>query len=291
MTAERGPTPERPGSSPRGGRRAFLTTQDDTRLAYRDFQRDGRRDGQGDAPAGRRTVLLLHGLAGHQGEWDDLAPLLLADGHRVVTYDARGHGDSTRSPGDMTRAACVRDAVALIEHLSLAPVTLIGQSLGGHTALLTAADHPGLIDSLVLIEAGPGGGNPNLPEEIGAWLDSWPRPFTSPAHATGFFGHEAWARGLEEREDGWYPKVVRDRMTAAIREVSERAYWQEWTRIRCQALVIRGARGTMTEHEQTEMRTRRPEATALEVIPDAGHDVHLDQPAHLHATIAAFLTS
>ncbi|MFI5685732.1 alpha/beta fold hydrolase [Streptomyces sp. NPDC051636] len=36
-------------------------------------------------------------------EWDDLIARLLADGHRVVTYDARGHGDSTRTPRDMTR--------------------------------------------------------------------------------------------------------------------------------------------------------------------------------------------
>ncbi|WP_425558727.1 alpha/beta hydrolase-fold protein [Kitasatospora albolonga] len=34
---------------------------------------------------------------------------------------------------------------------------LVGQSLGGHTALLAAAAHPGLFGGLVLVEAGPGG--------------------------------------------------------------------------------------------------------------------------------------
>jgi pimeloyl-ACP methyl ester carboxylesterase len=281
MTAERGPeTPERPGSSPRAGS-ASLTTRDDTGLAYRTH---------GSPASGTRPpLLLLHGLAGHQGEWDDVLPLLLADGHTVVTYDARGHGDSERTPRDMTRAACVGDAVALIEHLSLAPVTLMGQSLGGHTALLTAAAHPELIDSLILIEAGPAGGDPGLPQQVAGWLDSWPNPFTSRAHAIDFFGHEAWARGLEEREDGWYPKVDRDAMVAAISELPERTYWQEWAQVRCPTLVIRGGRGTMPEGEQTEMRARRPEATALEVIPDAGHDVHLDQPERLHAAVSAFL--
>lgn len=66
-----------------------LTTPDGTRIAYRDHTPPEGRSG--------RTVL-LHGLAGHMGEWDDLTVRLLADGHRVVTYDAIGPGVSTRTP-------------------------------------------------------------------------------------------------------------------------------------------------------------------------------------------------
>ncbi|MCD7444199.1 alpha/beta hydrolase [Streptomyces lincolnensis] len=98
---------------------------------------------------------MLHGLAGHQGEFDDLASRLHAAGHRVVSYDARGHGASTLRPPTVTRAAHVQDAVTLIEELALAPVTLIGQSLGGHTAMLLASARPDLVGSLVLVEAGP----------------------------------------------------------------------------------------------------------------------------------------
>ncbi|NGO11483.1 alpha/beta hydrolase, partial [Streptomyces sp. HC44] len=207
-------------------------------------------------------LLLLHGLAGHTGEWDDLAARLQADGHRVVTYDARGHGASTRRPRDMTRASFVADAVTLIEHLSLAPVVLVGQSLGGHTALLTAAAHPHLVDTLLLIEAGPGGANPNLPSEIGTWLDNSPMPF-----------------------------VDRDMMVAAVAELAERSYWDEWDRVRCPALVVRGANGTMRAAEPAEMRTRRPTATRTELIQDAGHDVHLDQPERLYEAVRAFLAA
>ncbi|MFC8957722.1 hypothetical protein ACFT8P_34630 [Streptomyces sp. NPDC057101] len=50
----------------------------------------------------------------------------------------------------------------------------MGQSLGGHTAMLTAAAaHPHLVRRLVLIKAGPGGPNPNVQAEIGGWLDAW----------------------------------------------------------------------------------------------------------------------
>src|SRR6184192_1915671 len=95
---------------------AHLTMSDGTRIAYRHHARA--------VPHPPHRILLLHGLAGTRSEWSDLTPRLVADGHRVVSYDARGHGDSTRRPSDVSRAACVADAVTLVEQLSLAPVTL-----------------------------------------------------------------------------------------------------------------------------------------------------------------------
>ncbi|MEU6357779.1 alpha/beta hydrolase, partial [Streptomyces sp. NPDC047072] len=123
----------------------LLTAPDGTRIAYRD------RSGPG------IPVLLLHGLAGHLGEWDDLAARLVSAGHRVVAYDARGHGASTRRPASVSRAAHVGDAVAVEAALDLGPAVVVGQSMGGSTAMLLAAGRPELVRSLVLVEAGPAG--------------------------------------------------------------------------------------------------------------------------------------
>ncbi|MET9383443.1 alpha/beta hydrolase [Streptomyces sp. NPDC002928] len=259
---------------------AHLTTPDGTRITYLAHTPPHPEESRTTRP---RPVLLLHGLAGHMAEWDDLTTRLLADGHRVVRYDARGHGESTRRPRDMTRAAAVQDAVTLIDHLSLSPAILVGQSLGGLTALLTAAAHPLLVDSLILVEAGPAGRNPDLPAQIAGWLDSWPTPFKSFADATAFLGHEAWARGLDWREDGGHRRVDRDTMVAAVSELATEDYWGEWARITCPTLVIRGENGTMPQSEAAAMRTD------VAVIPNAGHDVHLDQPVQVHKAIAAFL--
>ncbi|WAZ22019.1 alpha/beta hydrolase [Streptomyces cinnabarinus] len=256
-----------------------FTTPDGTRIAYRDHRAPG--------PA----VLLLHGLAGHQGEWDDLTGRLRADGHRVVTYDARGHGASTRRPRSVTREVCVADAAALVEHLSLSAVTLVGQSLGGHTAMLLAAARPDLVSALVLIEAGPGRTPAETPAQIGAWLDSWPRPFKSFQEASDFLGHEGWARGLEEREDGWWPRVDRDVMVGMITDLTRRDHWADWSRTAAPALVIRGADGWLPEEEFEAMPTRRGALTELRTIPAAGHDVHLDQPEGLYAVMEAFMAA
>jgi pimeloyl-ACP methyl ester carboxylesterase len=174
-------------------------------------------DHGGDGP----PVLLLHGLAGHAREWDRTASWL-SGGHRVLTLDQRGHGRSDRRPADVSRTAFVEDVVAVVEQLELGRVVLVGQSLGGHTALLTAARHPHLVTALVVVEAWPGG-NPDTPEEIAAWLAGWPVPFRSRQAAVEFFTGEfgpagdvasAWADGLEQRDGGWWPRF--DNVTGLI---------------------------------------------------------------------------
>ncbi|MET8979115.1 alpha/beta hydrolase [Streptomyces sp. NPDC004539] len=263
---------------------SFLHTATGTRLAYYDEHPPH--------PEPVPPFLLLHGLAGHMGEWNDLTTRLLTAGHRVIRYDAAGHGASTRNPPDMSRAAATADAVALLTTLRTGPVVLLGQSLGGLTALLTAAAHPDLVEALILIEAGPAIAAPDLPEQIAAWLDSWPVPFPSYQDAVAFLGHTAWADGLNWHPDGTgHPRVDRDMMTAAVREPATRDRWAEWERLRCPTLVVRGAQGTMPHSEPPEMRSRRPDHTHITVIPNAGHDVHLDRPGELYGAISAFLNS
>lgn len=64
-------------------------------------------------------VVLLHGLAGHSGEWDETAAWLRED-HRVVVFDQRAHGASERCPADVSRTAYVSDLVAVIDALGWA---------------------------------------------------------------------------------------------------------------------------------------------------------------------------
>ncbi|MFI7324155.1 alpha/beta fold hydrolase [Streptomyces rubiginosohelvolus] len=241
-------------------------------------------DHGGDGP----PLLLLHGLAGHCGEWEALAARFAAT-HRVIAFDARGSGASTRRPGDVTRAAHVRDVRAVARRFGLAgeDTVLAGQSMGGLTALLTAAAHPELCRALVLIEAGPG-----LPEQIGRWLDSWPVPFPDRAAAEAFFGGgpagRAWAAGLAPGPGGLHPRVDRDVMVATVQENAHRDYWDAWDRVRCPVLVLRGEKGTMKPDEADRMRERHP-ATRIAVIPGAGHDAHLDNTQAVYGEMTRYL--
>ncbi|MFI1654584.1 alpha/beta fold hydrolase [Streptomyces sp. NPDC020472] len=257
------------------------------RTVERDGVRLSCRDWGGSGP----SVVLLHGLAGHAGEWDDLARDL-SRRHRVVAVDQRGHGASERLPRDAGRAAYVADAVAVIEQLGLRQPVLVGQSLGGHTAMLTAAAHPRLVRALVLVEAGPGGPNPNVQAEIGGWLDSWPAPFPSRNAAVDFLGGgavgEGWAAGLEERGGGWWPRFDRDVMVDSLAENARRSFWDEWARITCPVLAVLGQSGIIPPQESEAMLRQRPGATAVSV-PGTGHDVHLERPDVLRRLIRDFL--
>ncbi|MGW4895658.1 alpha/beta fold hydrolase [Kitasatospora sp. NPDC004240] len=259
-----------------------------SRTVTRDGVRLHCRDWGGDGPA----VLLLHGLAGHAGEWDHQASLLSAR-HRVIALDQRGHGHSERHPADVTRDAHVADVLAVIEQLGLDRPALVGQSLGGHTALLTAAAHPDRIGALVLVEAAPGRPDPATPAMIAGWLDSWPTPFPSRQDAVAFLGGgavgEGWAAGLEERDGGWWPRFDRDVMVATI-AANDRARWLDWDRIGCPTLLVLGQRGIIPPADADEMLTRRP-ATRAVGLPGTGHDVHLEQPDELHRLLADFLGS
>jgi len=65
------------------------------------------------AGTGGPTVVLLHCLAGHCGEWADTARGL-AGAHRTIRMDQRGHGRSTRHPHQLSREAYADDVAAVI---------------------------------------------------------------------------------------------------------------------------------------------------------------------------------
>ncbi|MFJ8015233.1 alpha/beta fold hydrolase [Streptomyces sp. NPDC096339] len=257
------------------------------RTVVRDGVRLSCRDWGGDGPA----VLLLHGLAGHAGEWDAVARHL-SPRYRVVAVDQRGHGASERRPRDVSRAAYVADVLAVADRLELGRFVVAGQSLGGHAAMLFAAAHPERVRGLVLVEAGPGGGSPELVDEIGAWFDSWPQPFPTRGAAVEFLGGgpvgEGWADGLEERDGGWWPRFDRDVMVGSLEENARRSWWEEWERVACPALAVIGQNGIIDGPEAGEMLRRRPDTLAVSV-PGAGHDVHLERPEVLGGLVAEFL--
>src|SRR5699024_4134871 len=106
--------------------------------------------GYRDSGGWRPPVVLLHGLAGSGREFVATAEALPE--FRVILVDLRGHGESTRRPRDLGRAAYVADVVGVIESVVGGPVALVGQSMGGHTAMLVAAVRPDLVGRLVLLE-------------------------------------------------------------------------------------------------------------------------------------------
>jgi len=101
------------------------------------------------------TVVLVHGFATNRAEnWRRLGwyAALERKGYRTVALDLRGHGESDKphDPAAYTRDLMVGDILALMDHLDLRRVDLLGYSMGSHLSLALAAAHGDRVANLIL---------------------------------------------------------------------------------------------------------------------------------------------
>lgn len=97
----------------------------------------------------REPLVMCHGMADHARAFDVIAPLL-AQQHRVIAFDARGHGDSTWA-GAYPAWDDVGDLCAVLNAVAR-PCHLVGHSKGGGIATDAASVAPGLVRTLVNID-------------------------------------------------------------------------------------------------------------------------------------------
>ena len=76
-------------------------------------------------------VVLIHGWPLSGRSWENQVPALVDAGHRVITYDRRGFGDSSQPWDGYDYDTFAADLDALLTHLDLSDVTLVGFSMGG----------------------------------------------------------------------------------------------------------------------------------------------------------------
>ena len=115
-------------------------------------------DVQGSGP----PVLLIHAGVADRRMWDPLVDAL-AHTFRGVRADLRGFGETPLPPGPFSNS---EDLDALLAHLGIAHVAVVGSSLGGRTALELATTHPGRVSSLVLLNTAYRGLEPTPAAEV-----------------------------------------------------------------------------------------------------------------------------
>ena len=114
--------------------------------------------GDPDAP----WVLNIGGSGGDLRQtFPDRSPLNRA--FRVLSFDQRGLGQTSRPDGEYTMAQYADDAAGLIRHVIGGPCHVVGTSFGGMVALELVVRHPELVDRLVLMCTSPGGDHPSYP--------------------------------------------------------------------------------------------------------------------------------
>jgi len=101
-------------------------------------------------------LLICHGMLGSRHNWTSMAKQIhKKTGRRVLTIDARNHGDSPHTE-NMSYPLMAGDVLKLIEALKLGPVSLMGHSMGGRTLMmLSCLKHQVAIDRMVIVDISP----------------------------------------------------------------------------------------------------------------------------------------
>ncbi len=249
-----------------------------------------------------RPILFLHGGALSSRSWDVVC-LALRTRYHCLALDQRGHGDSEWSPTlDYTPEAHSGDVDALLSHLGLSDVVLVGQSMGALNAFTYTRLHPDRVAALVLVDAGPGVRVPGASaivgfvretaevESIDAFVEQalvfQPRRDRrllrwSSRHHLRQLASGKWMRKNDMRHwSGMDARALADRL---------RPYWQGAEGIACPALIVRGAESDVLLDEDAEQFAwQLPQGRWVRVAA-AGHNVQGDNPGALVECLRRFL--
>jgi alpha/beta hydrolase family protein len=126
---------------------------------------------------GQPTVVLESGLGQGSPYWGRIAPSV-SEGTRVCVYDRAGKGASHDAPGSQDGAAVATDLHTLLVNTGEAgPFVLVGHSTGGPYIRVFAANYPGEVAGMVLLDSQPADAFTSLP--------TYPATYSSVRLATG----------------------------------------------------------------------------------------------------------
>lgn len=136
---------------------SVVSPVDGVEVAYRD-------QGIGDP-----TLVFIHGLVGDYSDFEAQVSFF-GRTHRVVAVDLPGSGESGRNRAEWTMAALGEDVAAVVDHLGLDDVVLVGHSLGGDVTVAAAKHLTGRVSALVWVSSYRSLGDLKSEAEKEAWL-------------------------------------------------------------------------------------------------------------------------
>lgn len=105
-------------------------TSDTVDLAYASYESTS------DESSSRPPLIILHGLLGSKNNWNSMSKAIhRTTGRKVISIDARNHGDSLHS-SQHTYIHMAHDVMKLLKKLELSKVSVLGHSMGGRTAMV-----------------------------------------------------------------------------------------------------------------------------------------------------------
>lgn len=251
----------------------------------------------GDGP----PLLLLHGFTGSSTDWTPLIQRLAPNCY-CAAPDLLGHG-KTDAPQDWHRYSiehATADILTLLDQLSIPCASVIGYSMGGRLALHLACTAPERVHKLVLEGASPGLATEDerlarqqaddalaqfiVEAGVAAFVQRWE---DLPLFATQRRLNPAQIETLRQMRMQNTPTGL----SGSLRGMStgrQPCLWPKLSSLHMPVLLLAGEKDAKFQALATQMHAQIPDAT-LRIVPNAGHNIHLEQPEAFFLAVSPFL--
>jgi len=220
-------------------------------------------------------LLLIHGGAGNGMQFEKQVPAF-SPHYQLIVPDCRAQGRTTDRPGPLTYHDMAEDMIALLDHLKLSKVDVMGWSDGGVIGLDMAIHHPDRVRHLITFGANfsPDGLNP---EDV-----KWNQTATADSFGTGM--RVIWTRLNPE------PKHYEEAMNKILEmwRTEPRFTMAQLHSIRAKTLICAGDRDLIRPEHTKELAQAIPGAT-MWIVPDASHGAMIERPELVNPRVLKFL--
>ncbi|QUQ65273.1 alpha/beta fold hydrolase [Kutzneria sp. CA-103260] len=249
-------------------------------------------DDVGDGP----PVVFLHDGTLDRRVWD--RQLLAFDEYRVLNLDARGHGESFTPTTPYWRGD---DVIALLDQLNLPSAVLVGQSMGGTSALDIAMDLPDRVRGVVISGCGTSEQYWQSPFVVGLLKRQKAAALRCDTDAYIEMYLRLWVDGPAREPHEVCPSVRERCREMAMHTATRHARpdpvlpgkavdtWARLPAINTPLLAVVGELDCSDVKEMVERVVSAVPNAKLEVFAGAGHMLNMEQPARFTHTVREFL--
>ncbi|KAF0252637.1 MULTISPECIES: alpha/beta fold hydrolase [Pseudomonas] len=240
---------------------------------------------------GPRPLVCIHGVGSYLEAWDAVASHLVED-FRILTFDLRGHGRSSRVYGRYEIDDFVGDTLALAAHVGFETFDLAGFSLGGLIAQRLALQHPHRLRRLALLAAVSGRTREErtrVLERLAA-LQEGERGSHHDASLSRWLSEDFQARNpeliacLRQRDAENDPQCY----AAAYRVLAETDYGGFIDQIQVPTLIATGEQDQGSNPRMATFMHECIPGSRLEILPGLRHSILIEAPQQVAGLLHEF---